>query len=659
LPTNTQPTSPLSRLFRPDPHRELFRILADSLADGVLVLSPEGSSVLSCNHAFLLLTGFSRSEVEALAPIDLFPGEPGAQALAAFTGEWPSPDLCIDDVALKTHQGEIAPVDISASLVGSPRYAVLLRLRPSSERRRTQEREASEADRLGRLIDLTATLIDRGGPAITRALDVAQQVLRADAVAVYRVSATNMNYILDGALPEDFPLSLSSEQVDPLFKPSVWSLGQRPDHPLQKAARSAGWTALRTSPLGAPSAWIGVLVAGWVDPDAVPAEVESLLTLAGNVCQASLVLGLQQAAMADTQCLTNQFEAELKALLAGLGEGILTLDRDLRVERLNRAAAELLGYQPRELVGQVIQDVLVGPKDVRPLLLDALGHDVRIDEAALTFHRRDGTSFPAYLRVQPIDATGQTPRLLLILGDRTEHQAIETRNEVLTQRALLGEVTAIFAHEVRNPINNISTGVQLVASRLGAEHPLHDSLERIRRECTRLDQLMSDVLFFARPLELKMESVDLAEMMRRLVERWKPRLAQANVHVHTALDPAAGHVLADPRTLEQVVVNLFSNALQAMAEGGTLSITTAPSPDGLPWVDLKVADTGPGIPADILERIFDPFFTTKKDGTGLGLAISRRIVTAHNGTLQVESFAGAGTVFTIRLPRHPETEEAG
>ncbi len=155
-----------------------------------------------------------------------------------------------------------------------------------------------------------------------------------------------------------------------------------------------------------------------------------------------------------------------------------------------------------------------------------------------------------------------------------------------------------------------------------------------------------------------MESVDLAEMMRRLVERWKPRLAQAGVRTHTAFDAAAEHVLADPRTLEQVIVNLLTNALQAMAEGGTLSMTVAPSPDGQA-VDLKVADTGPGIPADVIERIFDPFFTTKKDGTGLGLAISRRIVIAHKGTLHVESFAGAGTVFTIRLPKHIEDEKPG
>ena len=99
----------------------------------------------------------------------------------------------------------------------------------------------------------------------------------------------------------------------------------------------------------------------------------------------------------------------------------------------------------------------------------------------------------------------------------------------------------------------------------------------------------------------------------------------------------------------------MTNALQAMPEGGTLSITLAPALEAQS-VDLKVADTGPGIPADVVERIFDPFYTTKKDGTGLGLAISRRIVSAHKGALLVESYAGAGTVFTIRLPSPSEDE---
>jgi signal transduction histidine kinase len=241
--------------------------------------------------------------------------------------------------------------------------------------------------------------------------------------------------------------------------------------------------------------------------------------------------------------------------------------------------------------------------------------------------------------------------LLINLKDQSAQHEIEKQTETLSQRALLGEVTATFAHEVRNPINNISTGVQLVASRLGSDHPLYESLETVHKECNRLDQLMSDVLFFARPLKLKTLPLNLAEYIDRILTRWKPRLDQAGVRYHTSYNSDTSLAMVDPDTLERVVGNLIANALQAMPEGGTLSITVEPAETTQgEMVELKIIDTGHGISQDAMTHIFDPFFTTKKDGTGLGLAISRRILSAHKGAIQVESFTDAGTVFIINLP---------
>ena len=230
-------------------------------------------------------------------------------------------------------------------------------------------------------------------------------------------------------------------------------------------------------------------------------------------------------------------EAELRGHAAAVGDGVLSLDENLRVREANARAAEILGYQTKELEGLPVQDVLVGPEDVRGTLLDALGHDLAAERSRLILHRRDGTPFPVRLRARPLGAGART-RLLVVLHDQSEQAAIESQTEILAQRALLGEVSAIFAHEVRNPINNISTGVQFMASRLGHDHPLYESLERVRKECIRLDQLMTDVLFFARPLELHMEPTDLADLMRRLLARWQPRLAQAGVLSHTSFAEA-------------------------------------------------------------------------------------------------------------------------
>jgi len=148
-----------------------------------------------------------------------------------------------------------------------------------------------------------------------------------------------------------------------------------------------------------------------------------------------------------------------------------------------------------------------------------------------------------------------------------------------------------------------------------------------------------------------MEPLDLAYVMERFLARWSPRFNQSNINCHTNFAPDLPLASTDPRTFEQVILNLITNALQAMPDGGTISVSLAETTTNQgQMVELKIADTGPGIPANIRERIFDPFFTTKKEGTGLGLAISRRILTAHKGTIAVESYPDAGTVFTIQVP---------
>jgi PAS domain S-box-containing protein len=399
-----------------------------------------------------------------------------------------------------------------------------------------------------------------------------------------------------------------------------------------------------------------MLVAGWKDQSAVPPDTDSVITVIANLCHAAILSGIQRVSLAQAETNINRLEIEMDSYFESLQDTLITLDNDLNVIKANTAIARALGYQPEEIIGRSVQDVLVGPEDITATLLDALGHQRLAEQSRVPLHRRDGTRLPFHLRVVP-SSNEESPSLLLILRDQSEQQAIEDRTETLSQRALLGELMAIFAHEVRNPINNISTGVQLVASRLGEEHPSYKSLQRVQNECNRLDQLMSDVLFFSRPLELKIEPIDLRELMERIIARWIPRLSQAGVSHHTTYTPETRNALADSRTLEQVIVNLVTNALEAMPEGGTISIALSMSKSIQgDMVELKIADTGPGIPPDVINRIYDPFFTTKKEGTGLGLAISRRIMTAHKGSLHVESFPDAGTVFTISLPaENPST----
>ncbi len=642
-------TNPFARLLRPDPYQDLFRVLADTSEAAILVVSTEADTVLSANHAFLLLTGYSRPEVGSLRASQLFETEGEAAPLADALRRPAAGGAHFQELPLRRREAATLPVDVDVYPAGAGRNQLLLSLRPSSIRQQAAVSRLTLQERMTALARMAAVLADRAAEGLPEALDLARTLLGASALGLYRVSPSAPDYLLHGSLPEAFPPSLPASSIKSLDHPSRWTLGQRPEHVLHKSARAAGFAVLHAAPVGAPTAWIGALVAAWREADAVDEDVATVMELVAGLCDAAIRIGVQRAALADLEKNVSALETELEGQFAAAGEGMLNLDADLCILRANPSAGQLLGYPQRELEGLDAREVLVGPEDVSATLLDALGHDRQAERARLTLHNRDGTPFAVNLRAVPV-LQGPT-RLLVLFSDQTERKAIEDRTEILAQRALLGEVTAIFAHEVRNPINNISTGVQLIASRLGKDHPLAESLDRIRKECLRLDQLMGDVLFFARPLELKIEPLDLADLTQRLLGRWEPRLRQANVTTHTAFDAATPLAAADPRTLEQVIVNLISNAMQAMAGGGTLSVTLAPcrTQQGA-MVELKVADTGPGIPAEIQERIFEPFFTTKKDGTGLGLAISRRILMAHKGTIRVQSFPDAGTVFTIQVP---------
>lgn len=647
MPTNQASINPLAKLFRLLPHRELFRALADSLDQPVLVFSADMAAIESFNHAFLLLSGFARTELQAMTPADLFPAVDLQQRLAESES---LPEISLQGIPLRNRTGNLIPLDLQVFAIGTPRSALLVRAEPSVHRVEHEQDALEGGQRIGLLQELADLLLRQEEADTDRAIQLASQALSASAVGLYRVSPSEPDYLLEGSLPHGFPPSLAAAELDPLAHPASWSKGDSAEHPLHRAARSLGLKGLQTAPLGSPTAWIGLLVIGWRASEEVPEEAKRLIGMAASLFHAGILLQLQRTAQTELEHRISSLELEFEAQLSAVGDGVLTLDPSLAVLRANTAAARMLGYRPEELVSLAVQEVLVGPPDIMTTLLDVVGHQRPAERARLTVHRRDGTPFPVHLRAIPIPR-GAGSRLLIVLSDQSERKAIEDQTETLAQRALLGEVAAIFAHEVRNPINNISTGLQLVASRLGADHPQHGSLERIRNECSRLDQLMEDVLFFARPLELKILPLNLAEFLDRILGRWEPRLHQAGVKLHRTYAPETPPVSADARTLEQVIVNLVANAIQAMPEGGTLSVNLAPTEARHGRVvEIAIADTGPGIREDLLERIFDPFFTTKKAGTGLGLAISRRIMVAHQGGIAVRSYPDAGTVFTLHLP---------
>jgi signal transduction histidine kinase len=214
----------------------------------------------------------------------------------------------------------------------------------------------------------------------------------------------------------------------------------------------------------------------------------------------------------------------------------------------------------------------------------------------------------------------------------------------------LGNLAASVAHEVRNPLNAISMGLQRLDSEF---HPTQDEedysrfIGLMRGEVRRLNSIVEEFLSLARPLDLKPEPVRIDGLLGELALLAKAEAESSKVEIHVATSPGLPKVKADLNYLKQLLLNLILNGIQAMPDGGSLTLEAKAARGKLL---LTVTDAGVGIPPEILPRIFEPYFTTKANGSGLGLAIARRIVEAHGGTIEVKSEVGRGSIFHISLP---------
>jgi len=237
--------------------------------------------------------------------------------------------------------------------------------------------------------------------------------------------------------------------------------------------------------------------------------------------------------------------------------------------------------------------------------------------------------------------------------DITQRQAMERATRQAERLSALGRLAAGIAHEVNNPIGIISSRIEIML--LGAEaQPLPgkvtDDLKVLHRHAQRVARIAHGLLTFARESSGEWGRVDLNQVVEDTLLLLEKELARADIVVRRALLPGLPSIHGQVDALQQVVMNLVTNARDALGCGGEISLETKVVPGRDAAVRLVVGDTGPGIPPDVLPRIFDPFYTTKSEGTGLGLSISYAIVHDHKGTIEIDSSPGRGAVFTLTFP---------
>jgi len=642
--TSSPTSNEIGRLYPAILEQSVF---LDLLPCAAIIYNRSTDQILAANQAFYLLTEVVPKLVIGESLSAIIPEEIDTNPLSGTKRT----------VSLNHKSGEILNVVLDIHSLNKTNQRVILLF--TSEKNSTDiktyllEQELlfnnfAQLTKIGTQPDLQSVL--------NFVITLIENSIHANCIAIYKANAEKPQLQRVANSQNEYvqylPDYLTAEDLINLQEPLLWKENKKTTSELHRAAQDAGLLYLASVPLGQEGAWFGLLIAAGIE--AVPNDDQlKFLSLIGRETANAME---KQIALENSRRTIQKIKQIIKiehTIIDNLEEGVIILTPDLKIAELNPAAEIILGYASNEVFKQPIDSVLIGTKTLSSAFNTALQGIKTLVSNDLRLHNRTGKSFPAQVMTVPVMAGTRLISIIILLRDTSQTEQIRARTQQLEQRAFLGEVTAIFAHEVKNPINSIMTGLQFIGMNMPKDAPHYELINRLQNDCLRLTHLMDSVLTFSKPVEYHLVPIDLSILLPRILERWNPRMKRLNISPYFEASEKHPQVIGDSRALEQVFVNLISNAVQAMdAKGGSLSVKVQYPEQSLdpPQYEIIISDTGSGIPEDIRGHIFEPFMTTNPKGTGLGLAISKRIVTAHKGNIYVESFPG-GTMFHVLLPK--------
>jgi hypothetical protein len=382
-------------------------------------------------------------------------------------------------------------------------------------------------------------------------------------------------------------------------------------------------------------------------------DVDILLTVSGYVAVAienSLLYQEQQERATELKVLKEFNES----IIESINVGLLAVDLDGRVTRLNSALEEILGLSRKQAMGSRVEDLF--SEDFTDTLRQVLGNDRwRLKETRNIYKIHTATTAGRTLvlniAIAPLQDTLEQTGALVVIEDVTSRIRLEEQLQQREKLSSIGLLAAGVAHEVNTPLTGVSSYTQMLMGMLQDTDPKHALLQKVRRQAERATNIVNNLLNFSRTGgATEFTEVDIKRVLDDTLQLLEPQLRGNQIDIVRDYDPDAPRVFGNAGQLQQVFTNLLLNARDAITAGGSIRISTLPSEDHS--LVIEVADSGMGIAPENVAKIYDPFYTTKGvgRGTGLGLAVSYGIVQEHSGHISVESSPGGGTTFRISLP---------
>jgi len=358
------------------------------------------------------------------------------------------------------------------------------------------------------------------------------------------------------------------------------------------------------------------------------------------------------------QISLSQIKAFSDNLVEHMPIGLVSLSADGTITSLNHTAESVLQITADETLGK--NSVLILQEKMSEMLNNLKERGGTIDRE-IDYPLAGGKSIPLdVLATELNDEDGVFLGYVILFRDLTEIERLRSEIERSRRLASLGQLAAGIAHEIRNPLSSIKGFATYFRERYRDIPEDRKTADIIIGEVDRLNRVISQLLEFARPMNIQLKPTALQGFLQHSIKMIEQQARGGNITIMTDLPSQIGEIHLDPDRMSQVLFNLYLNAFEAMDAGGTLSVRLSTTDDKT--TTITIADTGTGIAAEDMGRIFDPYFTTKPSGTGLGLAIVHRIMEAHQGEIHVDSTPGAGTtvslIFRNREDRRETNREA-
>lgn len=356
-----------------------------------------------------------------------------------------------------------------------------------------------------------------------------------------------------------------------------------------------------------------------------------------------------------------------KNFLDNLLDSVIITDKEGEIREVNQKTLELLGYKRREELvtlpfRKICKDfALAGLKDKLPL-----------PEQELIYLNGEGKRIPVSVNITArisypddiIFIARDISKTKNLIGKLTQsekelkasYEQLQTSKDDLVRSeklAFTGRIAASIAHEVRNPLTNVSMSIQQIKKVLNPKGQGTKYIEITERNIERINFLITEMLNSARPVKLNLQPHDIHGLLKGVLESHKTMINFRKIKVIKNFTPLSSVLKIDQEQMQRAFTNLILNAIQAMPKGGTLTVLTELTEPDKNYFSVKIKDTGKGIPEKDIIRIFDPFFSTKSQGVGLGLTICYGIIVSHSGTIGVESERKKGSIFTVSLPPPP------